>query len=167
MTPRPCHRQLPNLTCSLRSFRDQGCLEQHDGENDRSGRSATLDLSLRADPTFHLTLSRYTDTGPTSPSADPITPGAWQGSTGVPIFKSLAWLSPGKIPPGIFRSRGGRLNHSANEAIKKGGGGGEGLGGGEGGGGGEEEEKEEEDDDDDGENDRSERSATLYLSLFF
>ena len=33
-----------------------------------------------ADPTFHLTQSRYTDTGPTSPSADPITPGAWQGS---------------------------------------------------------------------------------------
>ena len=33
-----------------------------------------------ADQTFHLTLSQYTDTGPTSPSADPITPGAWQGS---------------------------------------------------------------------------------------
>ena len=30
--------------------------------------------------TFHLTQSQYTDTGPTSPSADPITPGAWQGS---------------------------------------------------------------------------------------
>ena len=33
-----------------------------------------------ADPTFYLTHSQYTDTGPTSPSADPITPGAWQGS---------------------------------------------------------------------------------------
>ena len=33
-----------------------------------------------ADPTFYLTQSRYTDTRPTSPSADPITPGAWQGS---------------------------------------------------------------------------------------
>ena len=33
-----------------------------------------------ADPTFHLTLSQHTDTGPTSPSADPITPGAWQSS---------------------------------------------------------------------------------------
>ena len=31
-----------------------------------------------ADQTFHLTQSQYTDTGPTSPSADPITPGAWQ-----------------------------------------------------------------------------------------
>ena len=33
-----------------------------------------------SDPTFHLTHSQYTDTGPTSPSTDPITPGAWQGS---------------------------------------------------------------------------------------
>ena len=33
-----------------------------------------------ADPTFYLTQSQYTDTGPTSPSADPITLGAWQGS---------------------------------------------------------------------------------------
>ena len=33
-----------------------------------------------ADPTFYLIQSQYTDTGPTSPNADPITPGAWQGS---------------------------------------------------------------------------------------
>ena len=33
-----------------------------------------------AHQTFYLTQSQYTDTGPTSPSADPITPGAWQGS---------------------------------------------------------------------------------------
>ena len=33
-----------------------------------------------ADQTFHLTQSQYTDTGPTSPSTDPITPGTWQGS---------------------------------------------------------------------------------------
>ena len=33
-----------------------------------------------AGQTFHLTQSQYTDTGPTSPSTDPITPGAWQGS---------------------------------------------------------------------------------------
>ena len=33
-----------------------------------------------ADPTFYLTQSHYTDTGFTSPSADPIMPGAWQGS---------------------------------------------------------------------------------------
>ena len=33
-----------------------------------------------ADPTFYCTLSQYTDTRPISHSADPITPGAWQGS---------------------------------------------------------------------------------------
>ena len=33
-----------------------------------------------ADQTFHFTQSQYTDTRPTSPSTDPITPGAWQGS---------------------------------------------------------------------------------------
>ena len=30
-----------------------------------------------ADPTLHLTQSKYTDTGSTSPSADPIMPGTW------------------------------------------------------------------------------------------
>ena len=33
-----------------------------------------------AHQTFYLTQSQYTDIGPTSPSTDPITPGAWQGS---------------------------------------------------------------------------------------
>ena len=33
-----------------------------------------------ADPTFYLTHSQYTDTGPTSPSAHPIMPEAWHGS---------------------------------------------------------------------------------------
>ena len=43
-----------------------------------------------ADQTFYLTQPQCTDTGPTSPSADPVSPGAWQGiATGVPIFKSL------------------------------------------------------------------------------
>ena len=33
-----------------------------------------------AGQTFYLTQSQYTDTGPTSPRADPMTPDAWQGS---------------------------------------------------------------------------------------
>ena len=33
-----------------------------------------------ADQTFHLTQSQYTNTRSTSPSTDPIEPGAWQGS---------------------------------------------------------------------------------------
>ena len=59
-----------------------------------------------AHPAFHLTPSQYTDTGPTSPRADPITPGGV--ATGVPVFKSLVGLDPGKISaqagfePGIF-----------------------------------------------------------------
>ena len=32
------------------------------------------------DQTFYLTQSQYTNTGPTSPSADPRTPEAWEGS---------------------------------------------------------------------------------------
>ena len=77
-----------------------------------------------ADPTFYLTQSQYTDTGPTSPSADPITPGAWQGSHWSANFSVTGMTRPRKIPsqagfePGTFRSRGGRLNHWANEADK-------------------------------------------------
>ena len=37
-------------------------------------------VDLTADPTYYLTKSQYTDTGLTSPSTDPITPGAWQGN---------------------------------------------------------------------------------------
>ena len=40
-----------------------------------------------ADQTFYPTQSQYTDTGPTSPSADPIAPD--KVATGVPTFKSL------------------------------------------------------------------------------
>ena len=40
-----------------------------------------------ADQTFRLT--QYTDTGSTSPNADPAKPGAWQGSHWGALFKSL------------------------------------------------------------------------------
>ena len=39
-----------------------------------------------ADQTFHLTQSQYADTRPSSPSTDPVTPGAWQGSHWSAIF---------------------------------------------------------------------------------
>ena len=70
-----------------------------------------------ADQTFYLTQSQYTDTGLTSPSADPITPGAWQGSHWSANFEASGMTRPRKIlsqagfEPRIFRSRGGRLNH--------------------------------------------------------
>ena len=55
----------------------------------RQGLRVTTTETKVADRTFYLAQSQYTDTRPTSPSADPITTGAWQGSTGVPISKSL------------------------------------------------------------------------------
>ena len=76
-----------------------------------------------ADQTFHLTQSQYTDTGPTSPSADPITPGAWQGNHWSANFEVTGMTRPRKNP-GVsgIRTRDlplsrGRLNHSANEAA--------------------------------------------------
>ena len=51
-----------------------------------------------ADQTFHLTQSQHTDTGPTSPSADPITPGAWQGSLWSANVKVTGMTRPRKNP---------------------------------------------------------------------
>ena len=54
-----------------------------------------------AHPTFHLTQSQYeyTDTWPTSPSADPITPGAWQGSHWVAKFEVTGMTRPRDLTP--------------------------------------------------------------------
>ena len=49
-----------------------------------------------ADQTFYLTHSQYTDTGPISPSADPTTPGAWQGSHWSANFQVTGMLRPEK-----------------------------------------------------------------------
>ena len=79
-----------------------------------------------ADKTFYLTQSQYTDTGPISPSADRIMPGAWQGCHWSVNFEVTGMTRPGKIPsqaefePRIFLSRGGRLNHQASEAVRNG-----------------------------------------------
>ena len=76
-----------------------------------------------ADQTFYLTQSQYTDTGPTSPNTDLITPNAWQGSHWSVNFEVSGMTRPGKIPAQAgfelrtFRFRGGRLNHLANEAV--------------------------------------------------
>ena len=51
-----------------------------------------------ADQTFYLTDSQYTDTGSTSPSADPITPGAWQGSHWSANFEVTGMTRPRKNP---------------------------------------------------------------------
>ena len=86
--------------------------------------AATLETEL-ADQTFHLTQSQYTDTRPTSPSADPIMPGAWQGSYWSANFSVTGMIRPGKIPmqagfePQIFCSHGRCLNHQANDVVTK------------------------------------------------
>ena len=68
-----------------------GCLTSQQNASVSHGRICSDDFTRChteievADQTFHLTQSQYIDTRPTSPSTDPITPGA----TGVPIFQSL------------------------------------------------------------------------------
>ena len=63
-----------------------GCLTSQQHASVSQGRICTDNFTCchteieAADQTFYLTQSQYTDTGPTSPSADPISPGAWQGS---------------------------------------------------------------------------------------
>ena len=69
-----------------------------------------------ADQTSCVTQSQYADTGSTSPSADSITPGTWQGGHCSANVWVTGMTRPGNIPqtgiePWIFRSRGGRLNH--------------------------------------------------------
>ena len=66
-----------------------------------------------ADQTFYLTQSQYTDTGPTSPSADPITPGAWQGSQWSANFLSHWYDS---TPKKSRRKRDSNPGSSALEA---------------------------------------------------
>ena len=70
-----------------------------------------------AEQTFYLKQPPYTDIGPTSPSADPITPVAWQSSKWSASFSVTGMTRPGKNPasagiqPRVCRSRGGPLNH--------------------------------------------------------
>ena len=49
-----------------------------------------------ADQTFYLTQSQYTDIGPTSPSTDPIMPGAWQGGHWSANFQVTGMTRPRK-----------------------------------------------------------------------
>ena len=51
-----------------------------------------------ANQTFHLTQSQYTDNGPTRPSTDPTTPGAWQGSHLSANFEVTGMTRPRKNP---------------------------------------------------------------------
>ena len=65
-----------------------------------------------ADPTFYLTQSQNTDTGPTSPSADPIMPGVWQGSYWSADFEVTGMTRPGK------KSRRQRDSNRGSSALE-------------------------------------------------
>ena len=77
-----CTTRRPNTRQEL----SVGCLTSQQFESVSQGRvcedkfTCCLTEIEVTDQTFHLTQSQYTDTGPTSPSTDPITPGAWQGN---------------------------------------------------------------------------------------
>ena len=90
--------------CSYVCFGFFGCLSSQQHASVSQGRIYTDNFTCchteieAADPTFHLTQSQYTDTGPTSPSADPITPGAWQGSHWSANFSVTGMTRPRKNP---------------------------------------------------------------------
>ena len=71
-----------------------------------------------ADPTFHLTQLQYTDTGPTSPSADPVTPGAWHGSHWSANFLGH-WYDSTRKSPGasMIRTRDLPLSRQTSEPL--------------------------------------------------
>ena len=79
-----------------------GCLTSQQHASVSQGRICSDNLTCChneikvADQTFYLTQSQYTDTGPTSPSADPITPGAWQGSHWSANFQVTGMTRPWK-----------------------------------------------------------------------
>ena len=108
-----------------------GCLTSQQHASVSHGRICSDNMTCchtqieAADQTFYLTQSQYTVIGPTSPSTDYIMSGAWQGSHWSAHFEVTGMTLTGKIPPQagfeprIFRSRGGRLNHQANEAVRE------------------------------------------------
>ena len=100
--PAPHHVHENKLSTSVCLF--VGCLTSQQHASVSQGRICSDNCTCChtekkvADPTFYLTQSQYTDTGPTSPSADPITPGAWQGSHWNANFEVTGMTQPRKNP---------------------------------------------------------------------
>ena len=78
-----------------------GCLTSQQQASVSQGRICCHTEIEVADQTFYLTQSQYTDTGPTSPSDDPITPGAWKGSRWSVNFEVTGMTRPRKNPGAI------------------------------------------------------------------
>ena len=66
------------------------------------------------DQTWYFTQSQYTDTVPTIPNADPVTPGAWQGIQWGTGFEVTDRSLPGKPAPQV--KRGIELRSAALQA---------------------------------------------------
>ena len=87
------------FVCSL-----VGCLTSQQQASVSQGRICSDNLTCChteievADQTFYLIQSQYTDTGPTSPSADPITPGAWHVGHWSANFEVTGMTRPRKNP---------------------------------------------------------------------
>ena len=96
-----------------------GCLTSQQHASVSQGRICTDSLTCChteievADPTLYLTQSQYTDTGPTSPSTNPITPGAWQGNHWSANFQVTGMTRPLEKSR---RKRDSNLGSSALEA---------------------------------------------------
>ena len=96
--------------CSLVAYRPSNMqVYLRDGSAQTILRTATLRQKLQ---TFHLTRSQYTDTGPTSPSTDPITPSAWQGSHWDANFEVTCMSRPRK------KSRRKRESNPGSSALE-------------------------------------------------
>ena len=88
------------LLCSRGGLLFVGCLTSQQQASASQGRICSDNVTRcrteveAADPTFYLTQSQYTDTGPISPSADPLTPDAWQGSHWSASFEVTGMTRP-------------------------------------------------------------------------
>ena len=78
-----------------------------------------LQIQLSISPSYSILIL-----GQPVPAMTPKCQAPGRVAAGVPIFKSLVWLDPGKIlvqvgfEPRNFRSRSERLNHKAYEPVK-------------------------------------------------
>ena len=88
-----------------------GCLTSQQHASVAQGRICSDNFT---DQTFYLTQSQNTDTDPTSPSTDPITPGAWQGSHWSANFLSHWYDS---TPEKSWRKRDSNPGSSALKAA--------------------------------------------------
>ena len=97
-------------------------VQQHASVSQGRIRSILLAATLRQKLQVKLSTSpSHSILTPGRPVLQP--PGAWQGSHCGASFEVTGMTRPGKIPPQVgfdpptFRSRGGRFNHYANQAV--------------------------------------------------